>query len=212
MSGDVRSGASIQRIRQIKAKASKQQIAVTNRTSFQNCPSLVPGRLDLTTPSAGQLRTIMTFAIITWKPPDISSLHNVTFNRHMLESTCKLFFPIKVSPSIGAPDARRRPHPHKWRPEGEYRKHFKISATAHPQASLQNSRYGREHKQASSIRKANGGAKRDRTADPLLAKQVLSQLSYSPNLKLPSTIPQKWWARADSNCRPHAYQACALTT
>ncbi len=22
----------------------------------------------------------------------------------------------------------------------------------------------------------------------------------------------KWWARADSNCRPHAYQACALTT
>jgi hypothetical protein len=26
-----------------------------------------------------------------------------------------------------------------------------------------------------------GGAERDRTADPLLAKQVLSQLSYSPN-------------------------------
>ena len=25
-----------------------------------------------------------------------------------------------------------------------------------------------------------GGAERDRTADPLLAKQVLSQLSYSP--------------------------------
>jgi len=20
-----------------------------------------------------------------------------------------------------------------------------------------------------------------------------------------------WWAQADSNCRPHAYQACALT-
>lgn len=28
---------------------------------------------------------------------------------------------------------------------------------------------------------AIGGAERDRTADPLLAKQVLSQLSYSPN-------------------------------
>ena len=27
----------------------------------------------------------------------------------------------------------------------------------------------------------NGGAERDRTVDPLLAKQVLSQLSYSPN-------------------------------
>ena len=28
----------------------------------------------------------------------------------------------------------------------------------------------------------NGGAKRDRTADPLRARQVLSQLSYSPIL------------------------------
>ena len=27
----------------------------------------------------------------------------------------------------------------------------------------------------------DGGAERDRTVDPLLAKQVLSQLSYSPN-------------------------------
>ena len=31
--------------------------------------------------------------------------------------------------------------------------------------------------------KKSGGAKRDRTADPLLAKQVLSQLSYSPKTK-----------------------------
>ena len=29
-----------------------------------------------------------------------------------------------------------------------------------------------------------GGAERDRTVDPLLAKQVLSQLSYSPHLAL----------------------------
>jgi hypothetical protein len=29
-------------------------------------------------------------------------------------------------------------------------------------------------------RKANGGGERDRTDDPLLAKQVLSQLSYTP--------------------------------
>ena len=32
-----------------------------------------------------------------------------------------------------------------------------------------------------------GGAERDRTVDPLLAKQVLSQLSYSPSV---STIPE----------------------
>lgn len=31
-----------------------------------------------------------------------------------------------------------------------------------------------------SVRTNDGGAERDRTADPLLAKQVLSQLSYSP--------------------------------
>lgn len=75
---------------------------------------------------------------------------------------------------------------------------------------------------------ANGGAERDRTADPLLAKQVLSQLSYSPNQldhqepqAVPSSAtqrtnqiprqPSKWWAREDLNFRPHAYQACALT-
>ena len=48
-----------------------------------------------------------------------------------------------------------------------------------------------------------GGGKEDRTPDPLLAKQVLSQLSYTPN---------NWWVWEDLNFRPHAYQACALTT
>ena len=54
-----------------------------------------------------------------------------------------------------------------------------------------------------------GGAERDRTVDPLLAKQVLSQLSYSPTR---SSIPEglKWWAWEDSNFRPHPYQGCAL--
>ena len=50
-----------------------------------------------------------------------------------------------------------------------------------------------------------GGDERDRTADPLLAKQVLSQLSYAP------LVSSSWWAREDLNLRPHAYQACALT-
>ena len=36
-------------------------------------------------------------------------------------------------------------------------------------------------KAALAVRTKYGGAERDRTADPLLAKQVLSQLSYSPN-------------------------------
>ena len=47
-----------------------------------------------------------------------------------------------------------------------------------------------------------GGPKRDRTADLLLARQALSQLSYGPTA----------WALMDSNHRPHPYQGCALTS
>jgi hypothetical protein len=52
------------------------------------------------------------------------------------------------------------------------------------------------------------GDERIRTADPLLAKQVLSQLSYTPSLYSLSLL----WAYLDLNQRPHAYQACALTS
>ena len=47
------------------------------------------------------------------------------------------------------------------------------------------------------------GGKRTRTADILLAKQALYQLSYTPNTE---------WAILDLNQGPHPYQGCALTT
>ena len=50
-----------------------------------------------------------------------------------------------------------------------------------------------------------GGGNRARTDDPLLAKQVLFQLSYTPMKVL-------WWAQVDSNHRPHDYQSCALAS
>jgi hypothetical protein len=50
----------------------------------------------------------------------------------------------------------------------------------------------------------SGGGERDRTDDLLLAKQALSQLSYTPD--------KTWWVWLDLNQRPHAYQACALTS
>ena len=55
-----------------------------------------------------------------------------------------------------------------------------------------------------------------RTLDPLLARQVLSQLSYAPIGLTLSCILFNYelsfkWAWEDSNFRPHAYQACALT-
>ena len=71
-----------------------------------------------------------------------------------------------------------------------------------------------------------GGADRDRTGDPLLAKQVLSQLSYSPvhgssmnrrhelwreTRAEAQFTTRKWWVWEESNFRPHPYQGCALT-
>ena len=53
-------------------------------------------------------------------------------------------------------------------------------------------------------RREDGGGERDRTDDPLLAKQVLSQLSYTPEWT-------GWWVWLDSNQRPPPYQDGALT-
>ncbi len=50
---------------------------------------------------------------------------------------------------------------------------------------------------------ATGGGKEVRTPDFQLAKLALYQLSYTPRLV--------WWAYLDSNQRPPAYQAGALT-
>ena len=58
----------------------------------------------------------------------------------------------------------------------------------------------------------NGGAGRNRTDDILLAKQALYQLSYGPELGIAAPSEHPWWAEEDLNLRPHAYQACALTT
>ena len=59
----------------------------------------------------------------------------------------------------------------------------------------------------------HGGAKRDRTADLLRARQALSQLSYGP--KVGKTVSTKarsfWWVWADLNCRLKDFQSLALT-
>ena len=81
--------------------------------------------------------------------------------------------------------------------------------------------------------KVVGGDDRSRTCDFLNANQALCQLSYIPNkfgcggriwtydlwvmsptsyqTAPPRDILFKWWTWVDSNYRPHAYQACALT-
>ena len=61
-----------------------------------------------------------------------------------------------------------------------------------------------------------GGDDETRTRDPLLAKEVLSQLSYIPRPD-PSRSQRRqstarWWAFLDSNQRPLPYQGSALTS
>ena len=57
-----------------------------------------------------------------------------------------------------------------------------------------------------------GGDDRDRTDGLRLAKPALSQLSYIPiGTAHMARSNFWWWARVESNYRPHAYQACALT-
>ena len=70
--------------------------------------------------------------------------------------------------------------------------------------------YGRAGNQPRPTFTRNGGARRDRTDDLMLAKHALSQLSYGPHASHGRT--RKWWARKDLNFRPHAYQARALTS
>src|SRR5439155_3682336 len=55
----------------------------------------------------------------------------------------------------------------------------------------------------------SGGDEETRTPDPLLAKEMLSQLSYVPRTLAASG--GRWWAFLDSNQRPLPYQGSALT-
>ena len=59
---------------------------------------------------------------------------------------------------------------------------------------------------ASDLSDRGGGGERDRTDDLLLAKQALSQLSYTPLDKA------SWWVWLGSNQRPPPYQDGALTS
>ena len=53
----------------------------------------------------------------------------------------------------------------------------------------------------------DGGDEETRTPDPLLAKEMLYQLSY-----VPQAPQEEWWAFLDSNQRPLPYQGSALTS
>ncbi len=60
--------------------------------------------------------------------------------------------------------------------------------------------------------RTGGGDEGTRTPDPLLAKEVLSQLSYIPVADRCYPMRQRWWAFLDSNQRPLPYQGSALTS
>ena len=87
------------------------------------------------------------------------------------------------------------------------RTHLRRPRKAGEPASKIAVRFNKSGSDLDAVSNVIGGADRDRTDDPLLAKQVLSQLSYSPT----SGTFASWWAWVDSNYRPHPYQGCALT-
>ena len=157
----------------------------------------------------------------TWKPPDQSSLHDFCRTGTTQMRCANLFFLQKTILALRRPEV------------------VADRSARSPQGRTEGPNSPRGLNKISAMNEVNGGAERDRTADPLLAKQVLSQLSYSPNSlgtaladsDQPKPVHQhhcrtilstvfsyqhrihqsKWWARVDSNYRPHAYQACALT-
>ena len=202
-------------LRQVQLQTTNNEHALSDKLPTYLQPLLHIRSARPSTASTGlgsDVSNDLSITLNTWKLPDISSLHNVMQNRHQARmSRCKLLFLSRISVF---------------------------------------------HQACSFNTNQNGGAERDRTADPLLAKQVLSQLSYSPNpsrspdgkptgIGKPSQQPngqsrkgkarqpivsaarpersdrirqlrhnilqREWWARVDSNYRPHAYQACALT-
>lgn len=111
-------------------------------------------------------------------------------NRHssLQKDRCKLLPSIRTRDQISVQATKQGQRPTRQRPCGGY---------------------SREHKQISAIFKENGGAERDRTADPLLAKQVLSQLSYSPN-SMRSRAKRSTGARNDAR-RPLALRKPKLS-
>ena len=84
---------------------------------------------------------------------------------HSMKVQTFIFFRRISIPSISAPIQTVRSSPIVWR--------VVRSAAIEDRDSVRT--------ELQTIALAIGGAERDRTADPLLAKQVLSQLSYSPN-------------------------------
>ncbi len=102
-------------------------------------------------------------------------------------------FPVKEHGRTNERTARR-PAPRARDPRGSPRRGRRT-------ATVSEARRAHEDAQA----RADPGGDRVRTDDPLLAKQVLSRLSYAP------ARTRTAWAREDLNLRPHAYQACALT-
>ena len=87
---------------------------------------------------------------------------------------------LEASRHIFSSQCKQNRHPSHHRDDANLFFSKDIQPTA---SALQRSKASQGQRPSPVVRRPsskNGGAERDRTADPLLAKQVLSQLSYSP--------------------------------
>ena len=140
----------------------QQRTIQSDRLPTSSNPSPISGRLGHQKGHQERVRTLKAYAKSTWKPPDQSSLHNVDRTGIRPSGRCKLYFLQRIFFGFMRSRAQRSTRGGEWSPT-----RLALAKRTLRPFSLDT--------------KCIGGAERDRTADPLLAKQVLSQLSYSPN-------------------------------
>ena len=105
-----------------------------------------------------------------------------------------------------------------WSPSGHFHRQTAVAGSSLHLSGAGKTEVRRDCRKTreTSCPEDRGGGEGTRTPDPLLAKQVLCQLSYTPTTvegvsdQCRST-QSAWWAWEDLNFRPHAYQARALT-
>ena len=142
-------------------KNGEQRTIQSDRLPTSSNPSPISGRLGHQKGHQERVRTLKAYAKSTWKPPDQSSLHNVDRTGIRPSGRCKLYFLQRIFFGFMRSRAQRSTRGGEWSPT-----RLALAKRTLRPFSLDT--------------KCIGGAERDRTADPLLAKQVLSQLSYSP--------------------------------
>ena len=189
------------------ATSRRCEAAIKTYAFFRTCPGREAVKLPIISPECASRRSGWSRPVGSGRapgfacraaPPDgrTHSLFTMSKNTPRRPKGEAMHQPARPVANLEVADGRRGP-PSGWR------------AWLVPgwKAWLPVSRPPAPHRQ-----EGDGGARRDRTDDLMLAKHALSRLSYCPKGRgARPGARHDWWAWEDSNFRPHAYQARALT-